>query len=204
MMKRVATLAIVALSLLSAGKNYIPAPSEPIPVPAPAPLKVPLGFYLGAGFTYAESDCECEEIQLSNGQRTASGVTATTKGLNLRAGYNFNRYLGLEAKYIYTPWGDEDKTLKHYGLYLKPSYSITDKLDVYALLGYGVTDCEILPDDEKGFAWGVGASYNFNERAQNDRKQGLGVFVEYLRPIKKTEGKKITVDMVNGGLEYNW
>jgi opacity protein-like surface antigen len=129
--------------------------------------------------------------------------TSHTKGVNLKAGYDFNEYIGIEAKYLYTPWGDEDRTLKHYGLYLKPSYPITESLDIYALLGYGKTECESLKDSEKGFGWGVGASYNFGKRVAG-KKEGLGVYVEYLRPLKKTGNKKITIDTVNAGLQYNF
>ena len=195
----IATIAAIASSA-NAGKNVIPAPVEPIPVPTP--VAAPLGLYLGGGFTYSKAECECAPIYLSNGVRNPK-FTANTKGVNLKAGYDFNEYIGIEAKYLYTPWGDEDRTLKHYGLYLKPSYPITESLDIYALLGYGKTECESLKDSQKGFGWGVGASYNFGKRVAG-KKEGLGVYVEYLRPLKKTGNKKITIDTVNAGLQYNF
>jgi len=196
------TVAMVAIMITSAnaGKNVIPAPVEPIPVPVP--VAAPLGIYLGGGYTYAKADCECDPIYLSNGQYTPK-FTAETHGINLKAGYDFNEYIGIEAKYLYTPWGDEDHTLKHYGIYLKPSFPVTENFDIYALLGYGKTECESLKDSENGFGWGIGASYNFGKRVQG-KKDGFGVYVEYLRPLKKTGNKDITIDTVNAGVQYNF
>ncbi len=194
--------AIMAATVAHAGKNVQLPPSEPIPIPTTI-AAIPLGLYLGGGLTYSKADCKCSPIDLANGVTYQPEFESTTYGFNLKAGYDFNKFIGLEAKYIYTPWGDDDRTLKHYGIYLKPNYALTQNVDIYALLGYGKTECETLKDSQKGFAWGVGASYTFNERVK-DKKDGLGVYVEYLRPIKKDGRKDITVDMVNAGLQYNW
>lgn len=195
MKKFIVTIAIVT-SLSYGGKNVAPPPSKPIPIP------VPLGLYFGGGFTYAHSKCTCAPLTTTTGtlKTTHKG---NTKGINLKVGYDFNPYVGVEVKYLYTPWGDKDKTLKHYGIYLKPSYPISEQIDIYALLGYGKTDCETLTKSEKGFAWGVGVSYNFGKRIAG-KKEGLGVYLEYLRPLHKTGSKKITVDTVSTGLQYNF
>ena len=202
----IATMAAVVTSA-NAGKNYVPPKSEPIPVPPPA-IAIPLGIYLGGGFTYSSADCVCLPIDLAekklrNLRMTAPTHSSDTQGVNLKAGYEFNEYIGIEAKYFYTPWGDEDRTIKHYGLYLKPNYPVTEHLDIYALLGYGKTECDTLKDSETGFGWGAGASYNFGKRV-NGKRKGLGVYVEYLRPLKKTGNKDITIDTVNAGLQYNF
>lgn len=199
----IASLAIMAVSA-QAGKNVVPAQVKPIPVPVYAPL----GLYLGGALTYSHSKCQCDpSLQCStNGTNTVSCAQVhggTTYGIDLKAGYMFNQYIGIEGKYIYTPWGDKNKTLKHYGLYLKPTYPINDHLDIYALLGYGKTECETLKGSQKSFAWGAGAEYTINKKISG-KKDGLGVFVEYLRPLKKTGNKNITVDMVNAGVSYNF
>ena len=194
-----ASIAVMAISA-QAGKNYVPAPVEPIPVPV---ANIPLGLYLGGGFTYASSKCQCDtNVKFSDG--TTSRVSkGKTYGVNLKAGYAINQYLAVEAKYIYTPWGDKDKTLKHYGIYLKPTYAITENLDIYALLGYGKTECETIKDSQTGFAWGAGAEYTINKKVDG-LKDGLGVYVEYIRPLKKTGNKNITIDMINAGVSYNF
>ncbi len=195
----IATFAIMTVSA-QAGKNVIPAPVEPIPVPVYAPL----GLYIGGGLTYSHSKCQCDpSVKCSNGKSCAKVHGGTTYGVDLKAGYMYNQYIGIEGKYIYTPWGDKDKTLKHYGLYLKPTYPINENLDIYALLGYGKTECETVKGSQKSFAWGAGAEYTINKKISG-KKDGLGVFVEYLRPLKKTGNKNITVDMVSAGLSYSF
>lgn len=197
------TLHIIAVTILTisaqAGKNVAPAPVEPIPVPVTA---APLGLFFGGGLTYAHSKCKCANLNLTGNQSEKTNK-GNTYGFNIVTGYNFNNYIGLEGKYIYTPWGDDDKTLKHYGIYLKPSYPVNKNIDIYALLGYGKTECETLNETFKGFAWGAGVSYTFNKKVEG-KKDGLGVYVEYLRPLKKTGNKNITIDMVNAGVTYNF
>jgi len=197
------TIAVAAVMITNAnaGKNVVPAPVEPIPVPVP--VEAPLGLYLGGGYTYSKAECECAPIDIADQDDYRPKFESTTHGVNLKAGYDFNEYIGIEAKYLYTPWGDEDRTMKHYGLYLKPNYPVTEHLDIYALLGYGKTECETLKDSEDGFGWGVGASYNFGKRVEG-KKDGFGVYVEYLRPLKKTGNKDITIDTVNAGVQYNF
>jgi len=198
MRKLLVPIAIVGIiSSANAGKNVIPAETKPIPVPV-----APLGLYIGGGFTYAKGECSCQSVHLTSGYHTPK-FTAHTKGFNLKLGYDFNKFFGIEAKYFFTPWQDKDRTMKHYGLYLKPSYPVTEKVDVYALLGYGKTECETLKDSLKGFGWGLGISYNFGERIEG-KKKGFGVYLEYLRPVKKTGNKKITIDTINAGVQYNF
>ena len=196
------TLSLAAIAMVAvtanAGKNVVPAPVEPVPVP----VALPLGLYLGGGLTYAHSKCKCADLNLEKGSIPTR--KADTYGFNLKAGYQIiDKYLAIEAKYFYTPWGDKDKTAKHYGLYLKPSYPVTKNVDLYALVGYGRTDCETLPKAENDFAWGLGAEYNLNERISG-KKKGWGVYVEYLRPLDKSGSKKLQLDVVNAGIVYNF
>jgi len=202
MKKLLSTIASIATITIAAnaGKNYIPATVEPIPVPV---VDIPLGLYLGGGFTYAHSECQCNKaVKFSNGT-TSKVHKGNTYGYNLKAGYDINSFLAVEAKYINTPWGDKDKSLKHYGIYFKPSYAISENVDIYALLGYGKTECETLKGSQKGFAWGGGVEYTFKKKSQG-LNSGLGVYIEYLRPLKKTGNKNITVDMVNAGVNYHF
>jgi len=202
MKKSIISIAAIAMLTISAnaGKNYVPAVVEPIPVPV---VEVPLGLYLGGGFTYANTQCQCDDdIKFSNGE-TSRVYEGKTYGYNLKAGFSVNEYFAIEGKYIYTPWGDDDKSLKHYGIYFKPTYAVNEYIDIYALLGYGVTECETIKDSQKGFAWGAGAEYTINPKVDG-LKDGLGVYVEYLRPLKKTGNKDIQIDMVNAGVSYHF
>ncbi len=200
-MKQLAKSILVSSLLIvsaNAGKDVVPAVSEPVAVPTPY---VPLGLYLGAGLNYTHGKCQCAGLTCSDGTSCGNVHKNDVYGFNLKAGYMFNDYLGVEAKYIYAPWKGFD--IKHYGLYLKPTYPVTDKLDIYALLGYGKTECQISSENYKHFGWGVGAEYIFGKKIEN-KKKGFGVYVEYLRPLKKTGNKKITIDMVNTGVSYSF
>jgi len=206
-MKKVIFSLAAATLLAYAGKNVAPAPVPPMPIPDKTPkapiVLPPLGLYLGGGFTYADSECKCNSnVRFSDG---SSGTTnsAKTYGVNLKAGYTINEYVALEAKYIYTPWGDKDKTLKHYGIYLKPTAPVNENFDLYGLLGYGKTECETLSESYKKFSWGVGAEYTI-EGKKNGMKKGLGVYAEYLRPLKTTSPKDITTNVFSGGLSYHF
>jgi len=203
-------IAIVALSSVAfAGKNSAPAVIPPAPIPQ-EPVKPitpaivpPLGLYIGGGLTYVKSDCQCDtSVRFSDGS-TGKVNSAKTYGVNLKGGYSFNEYLAFEAKYLYTPWGDKEKTLKHYGLYIKPTAPVADNFDAYALLGYGKTECETLQNSYKGFSWGLGAEYSFNKR-NSGKKDGFSVYAEYLRPLKKDGSKNITVDSISGGVAYHF
>ena len=211
-MKKVFFSLVAATALsgaLFAGKNVAPAPIPPMPVPekptkpaAPAVLP-PLGLYVGGGLTYAKGECNCDKsVKFSDG---TSGKTHESKtyGVNLKAGYDLNEYIGIEGKYLYTPWGDKDRTLKHYGLYLKPNMPVTDNIDAYALLGYGKTECESLNNSFKGFAWGIGTEFSFGKKT-GGLKDGFGVYAEYLRPLKKSGKIDVKTDTISAGVAYHF
>ena len=201
--------AVAALSTTAfAGKNVAPVDVPALPIPekpkAPTPVAVPpLGLYIGGGLTFVKSECQCDtNVKFSDGT-TSKVNSAKSYGVNLKAGYSFNEYIAIEAKYLYTPWGDEDKTLKHYGIYLKPTAPVSENLDVYGLLGYGKTECETLKESYKGLAWGLGAEYTLGEK-KNGTKEGWGIYAEYSRPLKKTGSKEITTNAISGGVSYHF
>ena len=198
--------AVALTTTVFAGKNVAPVSIPPLPVPEKpqAPVAVPpLGLYIGGGLTFVKSECQCDtNVKFSDGT-TSKVNSAKTYGINLKAGYTFSEYLAVEAKYLYTPWGDKDKTLKHYGIYLKPIAPVNDNIDVYGLLGYGKTECETLKQSYKGLAWGLGAEYTFGQK-KNGLKEGWGVYAEYTRPLKKSGSKNITTNALSGGVAYHF
>ncbi len=200
---------VVALSATAfAGKNVAPVTIPPVPVPEKPQLPQtpavvpPLGLYIGGGLTFVKSECTCKPLTLSNNASTTTN-SAKTYGINLKAGYSFTEYLAIEAKYLYTPWGDKDKTLKHYGVYLKPIAPVNENIDVYGLVGYGKTECETLNQSFKGLAWGLGAEYTFGQK-KDGIKNGWGVYAEYTRPLKKSGSKDITTNALSTGVSYHF
>jgi len=185
-------LSISAVSLIAtasyAGKNYQEPKSEPVPV------VVPFGLYVGAGLTYSHAECTC------NSGKVTKGITT---GFNAKIGYFFNDYLAIEGKYIYTPWREKNKTVKHYGLYLRPNLPVGENFDVYGLLGYGKTECETRLDTYKKFSWGVGAEYRFKGKTANKR-EGFGIYAEYLKPLDISGSTDIELYMINVGVSYHF
>jgi OOP family OmpA-OmpF porin len=131
----------------------------------------------------------------------------------LRAGYDFNKYMGIEVR---TTYGISDgDQLAHdytYGLYLKPQYPINEKINLYGLLGYATT--KISFDNEVAFngitndytkqsdiSFGVGLDYHVSDH--------WSVFADVVRYIDKEttkpEGKYASkVDAFSVGLSYNF
>ena len=70
------------------------------------------------------------------------------------AGYKFNPYIAVEGRYSFgisssndlgwTNGLNSDITVDSWGLYVKPMYPVTDAMNIYALLGYGSTDANMI------------------------------------------------------------
>ena len=127
------------------------------------------GFYIGAG--------------LGN-MRMSENVTLNGVALTLMAGYYFNQYVGVEARYSQTvndldldsarPVISVDDELSNVGLYVKPMYALTTGFSLYGLAGYGWSTYEtsVKTYEEDGLQWGLGAKYEL--------ANGVGLFVDYL------------------------
>jgi len=73
-------------------------------------------------------------------------------------------------------------------------YPITDKLDIYGLLGYAKTDVgNIKSYNGSGLSWGVGVDYFFddNEKDKNSDSNDFGLFLEYQSLIEKSNAPDI-------------
>jgi hypothetical protein len=113
----------------------------------------------------------------------SESVSAESYAFTLLAGYYFNKYFGLEARYTQTIGGMDitpstapvsvDK-MKNYGLYAKPMLSITTGLALYALAGYGRSSYTTngITYSDTGLQWGLGAKYELSG--------GLGLFIDYI------------------------
>ena len=126
----------------------------------------------------------------------------------VRGGYEWNQYIGVEARAMRTFWGDDalgGERLQHIGIFAKPSYPVSEDFNVYGLLGYGWTKTFTndpkgnLPSiDEKGFSWGIGLEFDLSDKdddfdkdtyydrafdGQSDQEKGWGLFIDYQRLI---------------------
>jgi len=204
-------LALISTGMYAGGKIVAPVNVEVAPVPEEIS-----SWYLGVGLAAAKfhscgDGCDYEDL---------------TYGAMLRGGYDFNQYFGLEVRGIRT-FLDEGPLggipLQHIGLYAKPQYPVSERFNVYGLLGYGYT--ENLGngarlnyfDSDDGFAAGLGLEYDLSDREGDfeksvnydrafdgyaDQGKGWSLFVDYERMLIKSNVPNM--DMVSIGVRYDF
>ena len=170
--------------------DYIPV-TEPVSAQAErVPVYVGVGLVRANYFTDAQK-CEYEDV---------------TYGAMLRAGYDFNEYIGVEARLMATFWEDDPQggeKLQHIGIYAKPMLPVDEDANIYALLGYGWTNSSAdgnRPEvDDSGFAAGVGLEYAL-ANGQDDPEWGL--FVDYQRLL--IDSDMPDMDVISAGVTYDF
>lgn len=210
-LKTVLGLVLFSSLSLGGGKNVFPAvvPVISIETVNPNPWYVGVGFIWGR-FHGCNNGCVYEDV---------------TYGAMVRGGYEWNQYIGVEARAMRTFWGEDTlggERLQHVGLFVKPSYPLGEDTNVYGLLGYGwtktITDNQYLPKiDEKGFSWGIGFEYDFSDKdddfdedtyydrtfdGQADQEKGWGLFVDYQRLMVKSGMPDL--DVISIGITYDF
>ncbi len=157
---------VIAVSNTFGGGDIAKVEIEPVAIPS-AQMS---SFYIGLGTS---------DMRLMNNDTDEEFATV---GVTLQAGYIYNEYLAIEARYIQnatnvkydngttTAAADTDDYPTDFinvGIYIKPTYSIDD-ITLYALLGYGEVSLTNIPEGdvdrgEEGFQWGMGISYSICE-----------------------------------------
>ncbi len=193
-------------------KTVAPAGASvmPIAVTDYSPIYIGIGV-TAAQFSACNNHCSYEDL---------------TYGLMLRGGYEVNEYFGLEARGIRTfldkgPFGGVPLT--HVGLYAKPQYLVSERINIYGLLGYGYTknlgNGARLNyfDSESGFSAGAGLEYDLSDKkgdfekdAEYDRAfdgyadqgEGWSLFVDYQRLLIKSNIPDM--DVVSFGVRYDF
>jgi len=208
-MTKLVLASLLASGVLVAGKNV-----EPAVVPV-APVVDVNPFYVGLGLLWSGTSrgCNCADGRLKN---TAYGAIG-------RIGYDFNRYIGIEARAFKASIDKNFAETTHYGIYLKPQYPITDKLNIYGLIGYGKTKIEcdspsIAPGtkmyDKSGVSVGIGMEYDLSKDepvaasrpfdGQGDQEKGMGVWVDYQNLLHNEGRDKIKANIVTAGVTYDF
>jgi len=183
----------LSTTLYAGGKGVVPAVAPVVPIETIDPSP----WYLGAGLVWAKlSDCKLVDCSYED----------VTYGAMLRGGYEFNEYFGLEARGIRTfldegPFGGAP--LQHVGLYVKPQYPISERINAYALLGYGYTEnlgngarLDYF-DNDSGFSAGLGLEYDLS-----DQGRGWSLFLDYQRLLIKSDVPDL--DAISFGLRYDF
>ena len=199
------TVAVAAISTFAIAGGDIAVVEEPMVEVEEAPVATDAGLYLGLGYSY------------TMGTQDIAGINMIDKDYSsvmLQAGYKFNSYVAVEGRYAFgldrsvdylgTSF---DQSIDSWGLYVKPMYPVTDKMDVYALLGYASSKYNNTTDmptnTMDGFSWGLGASYSVADN--------VDLFVDYVSlyndnssygagPVSYDD----KIQTVNFGVTYNF
>ena len=183
-----------------------PTPPPVAPTVSPQPRKVmPNGFYAGLGITGVnyKSNCKCKNVDKED----------VNYGGTVRVGYDFNEYIGVEARGTKTK-GDAD--VKHVGVFIKPMVPVTNSTNVYGLVGVAKTKVKgDLPNvDSDGLAMGAGIEIDLSSDTpkdgrysrpfdgKGDQEEGIGLFVDYERMIVKDNATDL--DVVTAGITYDF
>lgn len=168
-------------------KQVVPAPVV-VPVvvaPTPAPVVVPV---VGPKKWYVGLDALCGRFETSSGACSCLGVIVA------KAGYNFNKYIGIEGRAGYGitdadhDSGGTSKIKENYGLYLKPQLPLGDKVSLFGLAGYAKAKVESESTSAIGLtgelneaspSFGLGLEFNVND--------SWSVVVEAIRLLHSVE-----------------
>ncbi|MCH9741014.1 MAG: porin family protein [Epsilonproteobacteria bacterium] len=156
------------------------------------------GFYAGLGITGVayESNCDC---------KIGAGSEENIALLG-RLGYDFNRYIGLEARGMKTVANGEGAEVEHVGLFIKPMLPVTNAANFYALLGAAKTTTtgNLQNVDAETLAVGAGFEYDLSslDDGQGDEERGIGLFVDYERLVMKEDAPDL--DTVSAGVTYDF
>ena len=187
-----------------------PPPPSPHVVPPTSQKKIIAnGFYTGLGITVARYKTACQSGCIGSG-------TDKTAGFMARFGYDFNRYIGMEARGIKSNWKSDGGKIKHTGLFFKPMIPVSDATNIYGLIGFAKTETEgkLQSTDAEALALGVGVEVDLSEdhakegrygRAfdgQGDQERGLGLFLDYERMAVKSGAPDL--DALSTGVTYDF
>jgi len=190
------------------------APVEPV-VEEPVVVESTGAFYVGLGYGYF--DQTMDDINNVSG----NNVEVETDNVLFQAGYKFNEYVAVEARYwlgvgdatvtvdqigSWGQTGDISGDYGTWGIYVKPMYPVTDSFNIYALLGYASTDLDTDTNANGGkmdvetdaFSWGIGGEFFVTEN--------IALFADYVNmgypddiDVTKNGGAETTYD-VDGDL----
>ncbi len=178
--------------------------------------KSPNGFYAGIGISGSryDSSCECDRTtgvvkRVSHSEKSAA--------VSMRVGYDYNQYIGVEARGVKDFAEDDGASISHAGVFIKPMYHITKNLNIYGLVGLAKTKTSgSYPKvNSESLALGGGVEYDLSrDKAKNnikysrdfdgegDQERGFGLFLDYERFV--VEKNAPILDAVSAGLTYDF
>ena len=221
----------VTLSVfLSTGSILAGGMIAPVTAPVAAIVEEdPNPFYVGVGLLWAgvSRDCDdpseyCPDTRLKD----------STWGWIVRAGWEYNQYIGIEGRAlkatIDSDWGETT----HYGIFLKPQYPVSERVNIYGLLGYGHTqidtDCTAIHDTFKydGFSYGIGLEYDLSSKEDDyeahkeneddvltfdrefdghmDQEKNWGLWIDYQNLMHNEGPANFKSNIITFGITYDF
>jgi len=193
----------------------VPAPvteviEEVVEVPPVEEKKISAnGFYAGLGIAASRYKTNCSKSCAKGGEDKTLGIVA-------RAGYDFNKYIGIEARGIRTNIKDDGGAVKHAGIFVKPMLPVGDKTNIYGLVGFAKTTTQgsLQRTNAEALALGAGVEvdlsadspkngrYNREFDGQGDQEKGVGLFIDYERMVVKSGAPDL--DALSAGITYDF
>jgi len=180
-------------------------------VVAPKPIKKirANGFYAGLGIAGAQYKSNCKTGCAGSGEDKTTGVMA-------RVGYDFNKYIGIEARGIRTNWQTNGGAVKHAGIFIKPMIPVSDATNIYGLVGVAKTKTNggLQKTDAESLALGAGVELDLSADSpkegrygrtfdgKGDQEKGVGLFIDYERMVVKSGSPDL--DAVSAGVTYDF
>jgi opacity protein-like surface antigen len=167
------------------------------------------GFYVGLGIATTRYKTNCSSTCAKSGTDKTLGVTA-------RAGYDFNQYIGIEARGIRTSAKSNGGTVKHAGVFIKPMLPVGDATNVYGLVGLAKTTTQgsLQRTNAETLALGAGVEVDLSKDipkdgrygrtfdGKGDQEKGIGLFIDYERMVVKSGAPDL--DAVSAGVTYDF
>jgi OOP family OmpA-OmpF porin len=191
-----------------------PVSVKPVPVASPMVIKQkkikPNGFYAGLGITGVQYGSDCKDVSSS------TRVEDRTYGAVARVGYDFNEFIGIEARGSKTNWNSNGSKVTHGGIYIKPMIPVTDSSNLYGLVGLAKTKVTgtLGSVDSEGLALGAGIEVDLSKdnpkngkyarefNGRGDQERGVGLFMDYERMVVKSDAPDL--DAVSAGVTYDF
>jgi len=190
-------IVLLTLQTLEAGgKATIPATTPVLPVLPKKPFYVGVG---GVSVFLRRDPCPC----------TPDGpeIEDTRYGGVIRAGWDFSPFLSLEARAFQTVGGDVFSKTRHYGIYLRPNYQLGNRVNLYALFGYGHTRIDYTngiyssTTSHNGIAYGGGIELDLFEESAF---RGWGLFADFTQLLNHDGPKHTDANILSTGVVYRF
>lgn len=204
----------------------------PIPISTPKPTPIPFvklpkeaiapkvdrvyanGFYIGLGIsgTRYHDGCRCN----TGSALVKSEYKEKSVAVIARVGYDYNQYIGLEARGVKDFAEDNKASISHAGIFIKPMYPVTKELNLYGLIGMAKTKTsgDYPKVNSEALALGGGVEYDLSKDkpkkgkynrdfdGEGDQERGFGLFLDYERMVVKKNAPLL--DSVSAGVTYDF